>query len=184
MNPAEAVFLYLPIPYWTAFLLLLYRHDLSRLTQPVRDDGSLGNWWAVLSHLGLLDAGVHRPSRKKEVLPCVIYLSISAGVSLSWTFRIFPLVWYSLIIVQGVSGIVLTAATMQYLGTPPRRPYVDVLRYPRLGSRIRHLTMVLPVKPADDRKLPEPQEKKTPKITRAKRHIIALFRSIKRRLRR
>ena len=28
---------------------------------------------------------------------------------------------------------------MQYLGTPPRRPYVDVLRYPRLGSRIRHL---------------------------------------------
>ena len=84
----------------------------------------------------------------------------------------------------GISGIVLTAATMQYLGTPPRRPYVDVLRYPRLGSRVRHLPKVLPVKPADDRKLPEPEEKKTPKITRAKRHIIALFRSIKRRLRR
>jgi len=26
MNPAEALFLYLPIPYWAAFLLLLYRH--------------------------------------------------------------------------------------------------------------------------------------------------------------
>jgi hypothetical protein len=72
-------------------------------------------------------------------------------VSLSWTLRIFPLVWYYLIIVQGISGIVLTAATMQYLGTPPRRPYVDVLRYPRLGSRVRHLPKVLPVKPADDR---------------------------------
>jgi hypothetical protein len=184
MNPAEAVFLYLPVPFWAAFVVLLYRHDLSRLTHPVRDDGSLRNWWSVLTYLGILDAGMHRPSRRKETLPYVVYLSISAGVSLSWIFRIFPLVWYYLIIVQGISGIVLTAATMQYLGTPPRRPYVDVLRYPRLGSRVRHLPKVLPVKPADHRKLPEPEEKKTPKITRAKRHIIALFRSIKRRLRR
>jgi len=139
MNPAEAVFLYLPIPYWAAFLLLLYRHGLSRLTHPVKDDGSLRNWWAVLSYLRLLDAGTPRPSRKKEILPYVIYLSISAGVSLSWTYRVFPLIWYYLIIVQGISGIVLTAATMQYLGSPPRRRYVDVLRYPRLGSRLRHL---------------------------------------------
>ena len=184
MNPAEAVFLYLPVPFWAVFVVLLYRHDLSRLTHPVRDDGSLRNWWAVLSYLGLLDAGTNRPGRKKEVLPYVVYLSISAGVSLSWTLRLFPLVWYYLIIVQGISGIVLTAATMQYIGTPPRRPYVDVLTYPRLGSRVRHLPKALPVKPADDRKLPEPEEKKTPKLTRAKRHIIVLFRSIKRRLRR
>jgi hypothetical protein len=139
MNPAEAFFVYLPVPYWVGFTLVLYRHDLSRLTHAVRDDGSLRNWWAVLSYLGLLDAGTHRPSRKKEILPFVVYLSISAGVSLSWTFRVFPLVWYYLVIVQGISGIVLTAATMKYLGTPPSRPYVDVLRYPRLGSRIRHL---------------------------------------------
>ena len=184
MNPAEAVFLYLPVPFWAVFVVLLYRHDLSRLTHPVRDDGSLRNWWSVLTYLGILDAGTNRPSRKREILPFVIYLSISAGVSLSWTLRLFPLVWYYLIIVQGISGIVLTAATMQYLGTPPRRPYVDVLRYPRLGSRVRHLPKALPVKPADDRKLPEPEEKKTPKLTRAKRHIIVLFRSIKRRLRR
>jgi len=45
-------------------------------------------------------------------------------------------------VVQGASGIILTAATMQYLGAPPRRPYADVLRYPRLGSRIRHLPKV------------------------------------------
>jgi|GEM_PF-1398264 hypothetical protein len=184
MNPAEAVFLYLPVPFWAVFVVLLYRHDLSRLTHPVRDDGSLRNWWSVLTYLGILDAGTNRPSRKREILPFVIYLSISAGVSLSWTLRLFPLVWYYLIIVQGISGIVLTAATMQYIGTPPRRPYVDVLTYPRLGSRVRHLPKALPVKPADDRKLPEPEEKKTPKLTRAKRHIIVLFRSIKRRLRR
>jgi hypothetical protein len=139
MNPAEAVVLYLPIPYWGAFLLLLYRHDLSRLFHPVRDDGSLGNWWAVLNHLGILDKGARRPTRKKEILPYVVYLSVSAGASLSWTLRLFPLLWYYLIIVQGISGIILTAVTMQYLGTPPRRPYADVLSYARLGSRIRHL---------------------------------------------
>jgi len=142
MNPAEALFLYLPIPYWVAFLLLLYRHDLSRLSHPFRDDGSLRNWWSVLSHLGILDAGVRRPGRAREILRCVIYLSLSAGVSLSWTLSIFLQHWYFLIVVQGTSGIILTAATMQYLGTPPRRPYADVLRYPRLGSRIRHLTKV------------------------------------------
>jgi hypothetical protein len=82
MNPAEAVFLYLPVPFWAAFVVLLYRHDLSRLTHPVRDDGSLRNWWSVLTYLGILDAGMHTPSRRKETLPYVVYLSISAGVSL------------------------------------------------------------------------------------------------------
>jgi hypothetical protein len=144
MNPAAAVFLYLPVPYWAAFVLLSYRHDLSRLVHPVRDDGSLNNWWFVFNHLGLLDAGTPRPSKRKETLQQVIYVSISGVVSLSWALRAFPPVWYYLVIVQGVSGIVLTAATMQFLGTPPRRPYVDVLRYPRLGSRIRHMPKVSP----------------------------------------
>ena len=144
MSPAESLFLCAPIPYWAVFLLLLYRHDLSRLFHPVRDDGSLRNWWSVLSHLGILDAGVRRPGRTKEILPYVVSLSISAGVSLSWTLRIFPQHWYFLIIVQGASGIILTAAIMQYLGTPPRRAYADVLRYPRLGSRIRHLPRARP----------------------------------------
>jgi len=142
MNPAETPVLYLPIPYWAAFLLLLYRHDLSRLFHPVRDDGSLRNWWAVLSHLGILDAGVPRPDRTREILPHVVYLLLSAGVSLSWALGVFPQHWYFLVVAQGASGIILAAATMQYLGAPPRRPYADVLRYPRLGSRIRHLPRV------------------------------------------
>jgi hypothetical protein len=157
MNPPEVVFLYLPIPYWAAFALLLYRHDLSRLLHPVRDDGSLRNWWAVLSYLGILDKGPHRPSRKKEILPYVVCLLVSAGVSLSWTLRVFPLVWYCLIIVQGVSGIVLTAATVQYLGAPPRRPFVDMLRYPRLGSRIRHLPKVSSLEQADGQQSQQPR---------------------------
>jgi hypothetical protein len=123
--------------------------------------------------LGILDAGTHRPSREKEILPFVVYLSISAGVSLSWILRLFPLVWYYLIIVQGVSGIVLTAATMQYLGTPPRRPYVDVLRYPRLESRIKHLPKVSSLErkvsqqpdtqTADEEPAGNPESQETPK---------------------
>jgi len=142
MNPVAAVFLYLPFPYWAAFVLLSYRHDLSRLVHPVRDDGSPRNWWSVLHHLGLLDTGTRRPSKWNEISPLVVYLSISGVVSLSWALGAFPAVWYYLVVVQGLSGMLLTAATMQYLGTSPRRPYVDVLRYPRLGSRIRHLPRV------------------------------------------
>ena len=145
MNPAEGVFLYSPVPYWVAFVLLLYRHDLSRLTHPVRDDGSPRNWWSVLNNLGLLSCRSTHGAEQEEGVPSLCrLLSVSAGLSLSWTLRIFPLLWYYLVIVQGIAGIVLTAATMQYLGPPPRRPYVDVLRYPRLGSRIRHLPKMRP----------------------------------------
>jgi len=140
LNPAEAIFLYLPLPYWGVFLFLLYRHDLSRLFHPFRDDGSLRNWWSVSNHLGLLDLeqARQRPARR-DYLPYLVYLAVSPAVSLSWVLRLFPPIWYYLITVQGISAIVLSAATLQYLGPPPRRPYVDVLRYPRLGSRIRHL---------------------------------------------
>jgi hypothetical protein len=186
MNPGAGIFLYLPVPYWAAFVLLLYRHDLSRLFHPFRDDRSERSWWLVLNHLGLLDAAqaAQRPGRIREVLPYFVLLAISIAVSLSWTFRVYPSFYYYLIIVQGISAIILTAATVQYLGTPPRRPYVDVLRYPRLGSRVRHLPRVLPMKPADDKKLPKSEEKKTFRMTTAKRYITAPFRRIKRRLRR
>jgi hypothetical protein len=141
VNPAADIFLYFPLPYWAVFVILLYRHDLSRLFHPFKDDGSVRNWWPVLNHLNLInrEQAAHRSGKKGEFLPYIIYLSVSVVTSLSWVLRLFPPLWYYLIIVQGFSAIVLTAATMQYLGEPPRRQYVDMLRFPRLGSRIRHL---------------------------------------------
>jgi hypothetical protein len=141
MNPAEGIFLYTPIPYFAAFVLLLYRHDLSRLRHPFRDDDTPRTWWVVLNHLGLLttEQVARIPSRKRESLPYAVFLSVSLVLSLSWLLRAFPLLWYYLVIVQGVAGIVLTAAAVRYFGSPPRRPYVDVLTYPRLGSRLRNL---------------------------------------------
>jgi hypothetical protein len=158
MNPAEAFFLYLPVPYWAGFMLVLYRHDLSRLIHSIRDDGSPRNWWSVSNHLGLLDPEkAKRNPGRRDYVPYLVYLIVSTAVSLSWVIRLFPPLWYYLITVQGVSAIVLTTAALQYLGPPPRRPYVDVLRYPRLGSRIRHLRKV-PQDRRENEPSMEPQE--------------------------
>ena len=144
MNPVADIFLYFPLPYWAVFVILLYRHDLSRLFHPFNDNGSVRNWWNVLGYLNLLskEQAVRRPGRKGEFLPYILQVIVSVAISLSWVLRLFPPLWYYLIIVQAFSAIVLTAVAMQYLGQPPRRPYVDVLRFPRLGSRIRHLVKV------------------------------------------
>ena len=158
MSPPEGIFLYLPFPYWAVFVLVLYRHDLSRLFHPFKDDGSPIKWWSVLNHMGLLGTGkAARPRSIRGVLPYLALFAVSAVVSLSWTFRLFPPSYYYLIIVQGISAIILAASTIQYLGQPPRRPYVDVLRYPRLGSRIRHLGMV-PQDRRENEPSKEPQE--------------------------
>jgi hypothetical protein len=143
MNPGAPIFLYTPFPYWGVFVLVLYRHDLSRLFHPFRDDGSPIKWWSVLNHMGLLGTGkAARPRSIRGVLPYLALFAVSAVVSLSWTFGLFPPFYCYLIIVQGISAIILAASTIQYLGQPPRRPYVDVLRYPRLGSRIRHIRQI------------------------------------------
>ena len=141
MNPAEGVFLYTPVPYFAALVLLLYRNDLSRFRHPFRDDGTPRTWWVVLNHLGLLttEQAARIPTRKRECLPYAVFLSVSLVLSLSWLLRAFPLLWYYLVMVQGVAGIALSIAAARYFGSPPRRPYVDVLTYPRLGSRLRHL---------------------------------------------
>ncbi len=185
MNPAEGVFLYSPVPYWAAFVLLLYRHDLSRLRRQFRDGGTPRNWWLVLNNLGLLSSeqASQMPSRRREFLPYLVFLSVSLGLSLSWALRLFPLLWYYLVILQGIAGIILTAATMRYLGPPPRRPYVDVLRYPRLGSRLRHLPQMLSTE-ANNKKLPKQDRKKASRLAKAKRFIIAPFRWLRRRLKR
>jgi hypothetical protein len=142
MGPSD-VLLYEPFPYWTVAVLVMYRHNLSRLFHPIRDNGGLRNWWYVLGHIGLIDPKtVPRPGVKEEVLLYVACSVGAAGVSLSWLVRLFPLFWYDLALVQVVSGLILAAATVRYLGQPPRRPFVDVLRYPRLGSRIRHFPKV------------------------------------------
>ena len=92
MNAGASIFLYTPLPYWGIFLLVLYRHDLSRLFHPFKDDGSPIKWWSVLNHMSLLGTAqsARRPRSIRRILPYLVLFAISAVVSLSWTFRLFP----------------------------------------------------------------------------------------------
>lgn len=140
MNASEVEFLYSPVFYWGAFVLLLYRNDLSRLFHPFTDKGGSRLWWSVLLDVGLLTPrqAASRPTEGKRYLPYFAYLGLAVGLSLSWALPWFPSPWYYLVAIQAASGLVLTMATVSLLGRPPRKSYVDVLRYPRLGSRVRH----------------------------------------------
>lgn len=152
MNVIQVILLYFPFPYWGAFVLLLYRHGLSRLRHPVRDDGSLGNWWAVLNQLGLL-SGRLATRRRRSRGSLAFYLAVpSASFALavaSTTFHLIPSAWYLLVLIQAAAGIILTAATVRRVGPLPQRLYKDFLPYPRLGSRIAHLAKLTPLAAAD-----------------------------------
>jgi hypothetical protein len=164
MNTLGAVFLYLPFPYWAAFVLILYGRDLSRLKHrhPVRDDGSTGNWWAVLNQLGLLDD--HHATRKGRSNGSLgLYLavpSVSFGLSVACTLHYLPSTWYLLVLIQAAAGIVMTAVTVRHVGPPPGRYYRDFLAYPRLGSRISHLAKLTPLAVIDS--TPKPKQESSP----------------------
>jgi hypothetical protein len=165
MNPIVTVFLYLPFPYWAAFVLFLYGRDLSRLRHPVRDDGSTGNWWAVLNQLGLLNDH-HMTQRRRSNRGLAVYLAVpsaSFGLSVACTLHLLPSAGYFLVLIQAVAGIVMTAVTVRHVGPPPGRYYKDFLAYPRLGSRIAHLARLTPL--AVINSAPKLEKKSSPEST-------------------
>lgn len=161
MNPAEAPFLYLPVFYWGAFVLFLYRHDLSRLTHPFRDRSGLRRWWSIFLRTGLLspEQATRKPRKVRQIIPLLACVIAASGLSLAWTIPAFQSNWYCLAALQVVSGVVLTMGTVWHLGPPPRRPYADVLGYPRLGSRIRHLQVPPPATSAPPESGPKTEMK-------------------------
>ena len=161
MNPAEVEFLYLPVFYWGAFVLWLYRHDLSRLFHPFREKIGPRKLWSELLDLDLLSPqqAALRPNDRGQLLPYAGYLLVAAALSLSWVVPGFPSGWYYLVVAQAISALALTMATVRHLGRPPRRSYVDVLRYPRLGSRIRHIPP-----PPKEAAAPESESKPRPRL--------------------
>ena len=160
MNTSEVEFLYLPVFYWGASLIWLYRHDLPRLFRPFIEKRGLRREWSVLLDLDLLSPrqAASKPAEGEHHLSYLAYLGVAAGLSLSWVLPWFPRAWYYLVAIQAASGQVLTIATVRLLGRPPRRPYVDILRLPRLGSRVRHFHDAAP--PSAEETPSEPQPKK------------------------
>ncbi len=151
MDIAGVWFLYTPLFCWGAFVLLLYRQDLSRLLHPFRDRDGPRDWWAVKLAVGLLtpQQAAQKPSSRGRALPYAAYLVAAAALSLAWAIPGFPHDWYFLLAAQAASGLVLTTATIKHLGRPPRRSFVDVLRYPRLASRVRHIQDPAPAATAE-----------------------------------
>jgi hypothetical protein len=141
MTDSSLFFLYTPVPYLIAMYLVAYRHDLTRVSKPFRDLARLREWWSVCKHLGLVSAGAKRPTEPFALGTRNLLLFVASVVTYTIPFLVpFPLPWYYLCVAQTAVAIPLfTVIVLSWTGPLPFKPYRDVLPYPRMGTRIRHL---------------------------------------------
>ena len=139
MVGSDWLFLYSPIPYLIVMYIAAYRHDLGRLTRPFRDRASLEDWWSVCRYLGLTGEDVKKPVRRPWKSLLLVAASGTSVVSLSWTLIPVHLAWYYLCLLQIIASMPLTLFLVRTTGPVPFRPLRDVLPFPRLGTRVRHL---------------------------------------------
>jgi hypothetical protein len=142
MTDVGWLFLYTPVPYLAALYLVVYRHDLGRLAKPFRDSASAHEWWLVCKCLGLIDAGVKPPTGSFMGGTRNPLLLIASTVTCATAFLVpFPLPWYCFCVIQAVAAVPLfVIVILSWTGPLPFKPYRDVLPYPRLGTRVRHLS--------------------------------------------
>lgn len=139
MNGILWFFAYTPLPWLVAMYVAAYRHDLGRLAKPFRDHDDLRAWWSVCRYLGLIKAESPRPARKLWRSKFLLTILVILGITLILPFARVSLEWYYLTILQAASALALFLILVSRIGPLPTRPYKDVLPYPRLGTRIRHL---------------------------------------------
>jgi hypothetical protein len=131
------LFLYTPIPYLAAMFLSAYRHDLNRISRPIRDGAGRREWWSVCKYLDLIDADVRKPRRRPG--KALISAPATFIISLSWIVIPAHLSWYHLCFLQALAALPLLLLLGRITGPVPHRPYRDVLPFPRMGTRLRHL---------------------------------------------
>jgi len=136
------LFLYTPLPWLAVMYIVAYRHELARLAKPFKDRTGLNEWWSVCAHLGLIKAEAVRRSERAVRSGSLFTVLAIVGLDLIPALVHPPLEWYFLMILQGASSLVLFLILMNRIGPPPAKPYSDVLPYPRLGTRIRHLRKI------------------------------------------
>jgi len=133
------LFLYTPIPWIAGMYVTAYRHDLTRIARPLRDHSSRKDWWSVCLYLGLISASVPKPKESPWKVTLFIVVIASSLISLVWLVITIPLAWYYLCALQAAAALPLFLLLVSVAGPIPFRPYRDVLPYPRLGTRVRHL---------------------------------------------
>ena len=139
MTDQSWLFLFTPVPYLAAMYFVAYRYDIARLAKPFHDFTSEREWWSVCRRLGLVGVEVG-PSKGPFVGGTRnILLLVSSLVIYAVPF-LFQLPWYLLCAVQAAVAVSLfIIVVVNWAGPFPFKPYRDVLPYPRLGSRVRHL---------------------------------------------
>lgn len=142
MNGILWLFLYTPLPWLAVMYIVAYRHDLARVVKPFKDHDDLSAWWSVCTYLGLIKASAGRPARRllrsKSLLAVLVILSLSLILALVHDSP----EWYFLALLQAGSSLALLLILVNRIGPLPAKPYRDVLPYPRLGTRIRHLRKI------------------------------------------
>ena len=131
-----------PIAYLAAIYFVAYRHDLARLVKPFHDlPQTKANWYAVCKMLELEGADVKPPAAPPMGgTRNLVLLTASASVFAVSIFTSQALPWYYLCALQALVALpVFVVLVVNRTGPFPFRPYRDVLPYPRLGTRVRHL---------------------------------------------
>lgn len=139
MNVVGWLFVYTPFPWLAAMYVAAYRHDLARFAKPLSDRDDPRAWWSVCRHLGLIEGGTPRPTRRVWRNKPLLALLVFTLIDLIAPTILAPFGWYYLVACQVASALGLFFVLVSQIGPIPSRPYADTLRYPRLGTRVRHL---------------------------------------------
>jgi hypothetical protein len=143
--------MYSPFLQFFIIYLAAYRQELSRFFRPFHEHASINDWRKVLKALGveaiLPEKGPEYGSDKRLILTFGITVILSVSLTLTMVFalqkalQLPPLFRVALpILFQFVPATYFFAFISKwYLGPLPNPPKRMLLRYPRLGSRIRHL---------------------------------------------
>jgi len=134
------LFVYTPLPWLALFYFTAYRHNLSRIVKPFRDNYDSTAWRSVCKHLDLVRSDAPKPSRRLWKSKDLILLLVAMMISLLGLTIVVSRDWYSPALLQVASAFVLFLVLINRIGRLPSKPYSDTLRYPRLGTRIRHLS--------------------------------------------
>jgi hypothetical protein len=143
--------MYSPILQFFMIHLAAYRHEVGRFLRPFHEHASIDGWRKVLKALGveviLPEKGPEYDSGKRLILTFGIIVILSMIITLTMVFalqktpQLPPLFRVALpILSQFIPATYFFAFISKwYFGPLPNQPRRMLLRYPCLGSRIRHL---------------------------------------------
>jgi hypothetical protein len=143
--------MYSPILQFFIIYLATYRHEVNKFLSPFHEHVSINDWRKVLKALGaeaiLPEKGPEYDSDKRLILTFSITVILSVSITLTMVFvlqkalQLPPLFRVALSILSQFIPATYCFAFISrwYLGPLPNQPRRMLLRYPRLGSRIRHL---------------------------------------------